>query len=385
MKDFQNAISTSPATSGDDGATLTINLTHLKNTYQFFQHQAPSAIVAAVVKADAYGLGIDKVVPSLVDAGCQQFFVAQVSEALACRQHAPDAIIYCFNGYCARDAEIYIDHHIRPCLTSLDHIRQWQNLAQKHGALLPAALYLDTGFHRLGLGDSELTDLLETPSLFEGWELALIMSHLACADRPEHPMNAAQLERFRDACQALPQAPRSLANSAGILLGDAFHGDIVRCGIGLYGGAPREGGSAQKPVVTIEAHILQIRDISAGDTVGYGADYVATREQKIAIVAAGYADGYLRQAGQGTPPFAYAHILGHPVPVIGRISMDLLAVDITDLPAELGDKIKPNSADGPKVELVGANSRIDDVAKASGTIAYELLTHIGNRYKRHYI
>ncbi len=345
-----------------------------------------------MVKANAYGLGIEEVVPALTAAGCTQFFVAQLQEALACRAKAPDSLIYCFNGYIETDAEIYRTHQIRPCLTSLAQVTQWQKFSSRQDTPLAAALYIDTGFNRLGLNDADLAEIAQNPALFDGWDLALIMSHLACGDRPDHPMNAAQREQFKSACAQLPKAPQSLANSAGILLGDAYHGDVVRCGIGLYGGAPADRNTAQNPVISVEGHILQLRDISAGDSVGYGADYIASHDQRIAIVAAGYADGYLRRAGRGTPPFAQAHIDGHPVPIIGRVSMDLLAIDITHLPDALAAKIAPAAEassqparDCPLVELIGPHSRIDDVAAAAGTISYELLTRIGNRYKRHYI
>ncbi len=384
MTDSPSAISTSSAASGYDGARLTINLKNLQSNYQFFQAHAPSAEVAAVVKANAYGLGLEVIVPALTEIGCNTFFVAQMSEALLCRSLAPMSTIYCFNGYSVTDAQLYVAQAIRPCLISIQQVRAWQELSRAHGKALSAALHIDTGFNRLGVDEAELTDLCDTPALFRDWTMSLIMSHLACADRPDHPMNAAQCERFHSACARLPKAPTSLANSAGTLLGSAYHGDLVRCGIGLYGGAPAGPGTALEPVICVEGRILQIRSISAGETVGYGADYVAEHDQDIAIVAAGYADGYLRSAGGGAPPFTQAHILGHPVSIIGRISMDLLAVDLSHVPHDILQAIQNLDASSPMVELIGPNSRIDDIAQSAGTIAYELLTRLGNRYKRHY-
>lgn len=376
MTNSQRDISTDiSALSGEDSVRLTINLSALKENFRAMQAKSPSAITSAVVKANAYGLGIAQVVPALLSVGCEVFFVATLAEALTCRTHAPDAHIYCFNGYNSKDDEAYRSYRVRPCLSSLAQIADWQKACAKNGNAA-AAVHIDTGFNRLGLDGRDLMSLHETPALFDGWQLSLIMSHLACADIAEHPMNAAQLERFRDALLFLPKAPASLANSGGVWLGPDYHFDLTRCGISLYGGAPQTSDTALTTVVTAHAHILQCRDITAGESIGYGAQFVAERDMRIAIISVGYADGFLRAAGRSAPPFTHVYLHDFPAPIIGRVSMDMLAIDISEL---------PHITCGNEVEFIGANAKIDDLAKGAGTIAYELLTRLGNRYKRVYV
>ncbi len=377
MKKSPSDISTDLASvSGRDSARLTIDLAALQNNFRTMREKSGSAQTAAVVKSNAYGIGLAQAVPALRAAGCEVFFVATLAEALQCRQLADDAKIICFNGYSKDDDAIYRRHSIWPCLTSLEHVKDWQTACQKHGAA-PAVLHLDTGFNRLGLDQVELESLIASPEVFTGWELGLIMSHLACADTPDHPMNKAQLERFRDALARLPKAPASLANSGGIWLGSGYHFDLTRCGISLYGAAAQDTATALETVVKVFAHIVQLRNIVAGDTVGYGAGFTASRGMRIGIISAGYADGINRAAGRANPPFGKVHIAGQTVDIIGRISMDLMAVDLTDHPH--------NIELGQEVEIIGPNAPIDALAKAANTIAYELLTKLGSRYKRNYV
>lgn len=377
MKKSLSDISTDiMALSGRDSARLVINCAALKNNFSMMRDKSGNAETAAVVKSNAYGIGLEHAVAALLDAGCKVFFVATLGEALQCRHYAPAARIICFNGYSADDDAFYRRHKIEPCLTQLAHIKAWQTACATAGAA-PAVLHIDTGFNRLGLDPSELESLLQDQNLFSGWELSLIMSHLACADVPDHPMNKAQLERFRDALARLPKAPASLANSGGIWLGAPYHFDLTRCGISLYGAAAQDAATALDTVVEVFAHIVQIREISAGETIGYGASFTASHNMRIGIVSAGYADGINRAAGHSHPPFGRVYVGDQPAEIIGRISMDLMAIDLTNHASDI--------APGQSVEIMGKNASIDALANSANTIAYELLTKLGNRYKRSYI
>lgn len=359
-----------------DSAELHINLTALQDNYNRLAAMAAGAQTAAVVKADGYGLGLAETATALSQSGCSVFFVAQTNEALALRALLPEATIYVLNGLPEGAAADFTAHGLRPCLISMAQIAQWQAHCQATKAH-PACLFIDSGFNRLGLGETDIADLAGSPGLFEGWELALIASHLACADTPEHPMNAAQLERFRHALTQLPAAPASLANSGGIMLGTAYHFDMVRPGIMLYGGAATaRAEDALAPVATLRAPLLQIRALSPGDAVGYGASFTASSDMQIGILSLGYGDGLGRHFGNLSPAKARFMLNGHAVPLIGRISMDSLAVDLTDCP------LAPQAGD--LVEIFGPNNRIDDVATQGNTIAYELLTSLGKRYNRSY-
>lgn len=359
-----------------DSAELHINLAALKDNYDRLAREAAGAQCAAVVKADGYGLGLEKVATALSAQGCTTFFVAQTAEAMALRSLLPDAVIYVLNGLPDGAAADFAAHHLRPCLISLEQVAQWQAHCQATSSA-PACLFVDTGFNRLGLSEMDVADLADSPALFEGWELSLIASHLACADTQEHPMNAAQLERFRHALAQLPDAPASLANSGGIMLGAAYHFDMVRPGIMLYGGAATaRAEDALAPVAALRAPILQIRDLSAGDTVGYGASFTAASDMQIGILSLGYGDGLGRHFGNLSPSKARFMVNGHAVSLLGRISMDSLAVDLSNCP------IAPMAGD--LVEIFGPNNLIDDVAMQGNTIAYELLTSLGTRYNRSY-
>ena len=351
-----------------DGALLRIDLAALAANYRDMAEKSAPAACAAVVKADAYGLGLEPVVRCLLDAGCTQFCVAQLGEGVRLRAVAPEAEIYVLNGLIVGAAAHYAEHALRPCLATPEQIADWMATAAEH----PAAVQIDTGFTRLGLTAEDLADLdLD-------WTPCLVMSHLACADTPDHPMNRAQLERFHDARARFPDVPASLANSGGVLMGKEYLFDMTRVGIGLYGGAPTgDPDDALRPVAHLEAHIVQIHPLGLGDSIGYGARFAASEDMRIGIVAAGYGDGLPRGMGRATPPFVHIAAAGVPVPVIGRMSMDSFAVDLTYAPETLRV--------GDRVELWGAHAAIDTVAQQAGTIAYELLTGLASRYKREYV
>ncbi len=357
-----------------DRAALTANWRRLAR-------RAAPAACAAVVKADAYGLGLDVAVPALADTGCSVFFVATLEEAIRVRACAADADIYVLDGLVG-PTDAYRRHRLRPILGNRDELDEWIGVRRhggaKDGYALPAGLHVDTGMNRLGLSLAEFDGLISAGSLAaiaEAAGLCLLMSHLACADTPDHPLNAAQLSRFsklRDRCPALPG---SLANSAGIFLDRATHHDLVRPGIALYGGASHPD-AAMQPVVTALARILQVRTVGAGETVGYGGELTLRRDSRIAILGAGYADGYLRAAGSGDRrPGAGVAIDGHVAPLAGRVSMDLIAVDVTDLPPGIARR-------GVYAELFGPTIAIDAVADHAGTIGYEMLTRLSNRATR---
>jgi len=366
-----------------DRAVLTIDLAALIANYRWLDKRAGKAETGCVVKANAYGLGLGEIANALLAAGCQTFFVAQAQEGEALRAVTKTATIYILNGLPSGSAAWFAEHNLRPCLSAPAELAEWVAFCAAEKQAHPAALHIDTGFNRLGFREAEVAEIDSdfTP--------ALIMSHLACADMPDHPMNAAQLARFQNALAHFPNVKASLANSAGILLGDTYHFDMVRAGIGLYGGTPysddTQGQQAQKeqqvrahlqPVITLQAPILQIRTIKAGETVGYGASFTADKNMRIAILAIGYGDGYMRQISQA-PPFAQAAYNGTRLPIIGRISMDLLAVDISALPEAQAQR-------GTLLELIGAHIPLDETAKQAGTISYELLTRLGTRARRVY-
>ena len=242
-----------------DCAQVTVDLAALGRNYETMRDKSGMAEAAAVIKADAYGLGMTQIVPKLLAMGCQSFFVALEKEGYAARDLAPDADIYVLNGLPAGAARNFAEAGLRPCLISLEQIAEWQNYCRAHGAH-PACVFVDTGFNRLGLDEAEVQTLAGDPSLFEDWTLTLVASHLACADDTEHPMNRAQLEKFRFARDLLPDAPASLANSGGVLLGPDYCFDMTRIGISLYGGSPHgTDETALESVVTLHAPVLQTR------------------------------------------------------------------------------------------------------------------------------
>ena len=356
------------------GAVLIVDLAAIVANYRLLAREAAAAEVAAVVKADAYGLGAARVAPALAAAGCATFFVALASEGAVLRASLPAATIAVFNGPDDETIGLYRAHGLTPVLNSPRQVALWQ----ARGGGQAAMLHVDTGMARLGLSSAEVSALAAAPGQPGGLTLTHVMSHLAWAEDPAQPLNAVQLERFRAARATLAPVggavKASLANSSGIFLGADYHFDLVRPGAALYGIAPRPGGTNPlSQVVHFHARILQVLDVDSPMTVGYGAAHRVVRRGRIATVAAGYADGYLRSlSNQG-----HAFVGELRVPVVGRVSMDLTTLDVTDVPAE-------HARPGTMVELIGPRARTDAVAAAAGTIGYELLTRLGPRCERVY-
>lgn len=360
-----------------DTALLTIDLGAVVANWRRLAALAPNAECAAVVKADAYGLGAAHVGPALFNAGCRRFFVAHAEEALALRQVLPKAIIHCLHGVAEGAETAFVAASVVPVLSTPQQIRRWQEEARYQGRLLPAALQADSGMNRLGLQAKEVDALLADPGGLEGLGLDFVMTHMACADEPAHPLNEAQRQHFLALRQRFPGLKGSLANSAGIFLGPDYHHDILRPGIALYGASPAPGIAMQE-VVRLEATILQLRDVDSPRTVGYGAAYRVEKPSRIATLAVGYADGFLRALSNS----GWAAIKGLEgdvrVPLVGRVSMDMITLDVSAVPAEY---CQP----GMRATLLGGAVPLDEQAGHANTIAYELLTDLGRRYQRVYV
>jgi alanine racemase len=361
-------------------AVLTIDLDALLANYRRLRELASPAECAAVVKADAYGLGLSHTAPALARAGCKTFFVATLGEAKALRKLLPDATIYVFGGLMPGTAELFRKHALRPVLNSAEEIKEWAAFSAAKGERLPGAVHIDSGMNRLGLSAGEVDQVASARDLWSAFTLTLVMSHLACADEPEHPKSEAQRKDFDRLRARLPKALASLANSAGILLGRAYAYDLVRPGIALYGGKPRrQGQNPFLPVVHLKGRILQVRKASAGETIGYGATHTLERTSRIAVVSVGYADGFFRSLSSKAGEQGLAVYIGaHAAPILGRVSMDLITIDVTDVPERLSRR-------GEWVELIGPNVPAQELAHHAGTIDYEVLTNLGRRAFRRYI
>lgn len=362
----------------DAGAILTVDLSAIADNWRTLAALAAPAECAAVVKANAYGLGIDRVAPALWRAGARTFFVAHLKEALHLRTLLPGATIYALNGLLPGTSAIFAGHAIRPVLGSVPEIAEWSDYCRDHGVNLPAAIHVDTGMHRLGISLEEAVRLSETYRMMV-FTPSLIMSHLACADTPGHVLTARQHLVFADVARRFPKVKASLANSAGTLMGRDFRFDLVRPGIFLYGGVAISGVPPLRAVVRLEARVIQVSTAPAGETVGYGATQRLTRESRLATVHVGYADGFFRAAGSTDGHRgAEAVLAGQRCPLVGRISMDLATLDITDLPEDA-------VARGDKAVFLGEGITVDELAAKAGTIGYEVLTSLGGRYQRRYI
>ena len=361
------------------GATgiLTVDLGAIVANWRKLEKKSVPAECAAVVKADAYGCGIAPVTRALAKAGCRTFFVATHDEARAARDAAPDAAIYVLDGFLG-EGDTLAACNARPVISDFSELAEWEAFRQVSGWRGEAALHIDTGMNRLGLSIADAAKLL---ARFKAGDhgLSLVISHLACAENVSHPMNARQLGSFREMAGRFSGLVASLANSSGIYLGSAFGFDMVRPGAALYGVNPTpEADNPMQPVVDLKARILQLRNVERGDSVGYGATWTARRPTRLAIIAAGYADGYFRSAGaRDGARGADVVIAGKRCPVAGRISMDLSAIDITDLPANAVKR-------GDTATLIGDGITVDELAHHFGTIGYEVLTSLGRRYARAY-
>ena len=368
-------ISRQQAAGGASGH-LTIDLGALRDNYLTLAAMAPASQTAAVVKADAYGLGADIVSQTLFEAGCRNFFVAHIDEALALKLRlSAEARIFVLNGLQPGNETSCAAMAVTPVLNSLEQIAQWSGHARKLGKMLTAAVQIDTGMCRLGLSPEELEILSAQQQLLDGIEITFVMSHLACADEPDHVSNAAQLAVMRKAATAFPETPVCFSNSGGIFLGIDYHNALLRPGIALYGGAPSAAGpNPMKPVVRLDLAVIQTRTVPAGSLVGYGGSFTASGPTRLATIAAGYADGLPRSlSNRGA-----AWYNGVRLPIAGRVSMDSIILDISALP-------EGTLTQGSLVQMIGPDQTLEDIAEDAGTIAYEILTGLGRRYRRSYI
>jgi alanine racemase len=353
---------------------LVVDLGALAANYATLQRLQPQARVAGVVKADAYGLGAREVATTLYKAGARDFFVAHLVEALDLRRILPrEASLYVLNGLAPGAEAIAADAGIVPVLNGLDQVLRWSAECTLRGQRLAAAVQVDSGMTRLGLARAEVDILTADPGILAAIDVVLVMSHLACADEPNSPANAAQFAEFCALTERLPPAPRALGNSGAAFL-NGFGFDLIRPGLALYGVHPvSDKGSPLKPVVTLRAPVVQLRDVPAGVGVGYGLTHTTEGVRRLATVAVGYADGWPRAlSNRGAMVFD-----GVRLPIVGRVSMDSTIIDVTALP---DGALKP----GDMVELVGPHQSLPDVARDAGTIPYEILTGLGHRFARRY-
>jgi alanine racemase len=363
------------------GGLLHVDLDALAANWRSLRDRAGGAEAAAVVKADAYGTGIEQAVPALLRAGCRTFFVAHVSEAIRTRAAAAEATIYVLNGFPTGTGPTYARFDLRPVLGSSEEIADWAAFCRAENVKHKAALHVDTGMNRLGLTVEEGL-ALGSRDLLRDFEPALLMSHFVSAEESDNPLNRRQIEAFRAVRQALPGIPASLANSSGIFLGEKPHFDLVRPGYALYGGNPTpDRDNPMRPVVGLEGRIVQLRWVEPDQTVGYNGRWTALDRRRIATVSVGYADGYPRAASargnnSETVLAGRALVGGVPCPFAGNVSMDLLAVDVTE--------VAENVRRGDTVTLIGEDLGVDEVGRRAGTIGYEILTNLGRRYARAY-
>lgn len=360
----------------ESGALLTIDLGAIADNWRALKARVGRADCAAVVKADAYGLGTAQVGPALAAAGCRHFFVAHLAEAVALRPLLPaQATVFVLHG-APPGAEAECEAQgIVPVLNSRPQVAAWRALAARLDRRLPAVLQVDSGMSRLGLSGAELDALAGDAGSFAGIDLRCVMSHLACAEEQGHPGNPMQREAFIAARRRLPAAPASFANSSGIFLGPDYHFDLARPGAALYGVAPVAGApNPMRPVVRLQAKVMQVRQVEAGTGVGYGFSWRAPAAARIATVSVGYADGWLRsQSNRGAAWFG-----GIELPLVGKVSMDTITLDASALPE---GALQP----GALVDLIDERHGVDAVAARAGTIGYEVLTSLGRRYQRQYV
>jgi alanine racemase len=351
---------------------LTIDLDAVTSNWHFLNDSVKGkSKCAAVVKANAYGLGVQHVAPALFRAGCKTFFVATLDEGIVLRSVAPTVEIFVLSGPVSGASHDFVEANLIPVLNSVEQAELWQGHTRIVGRRLPAALHVDTGMNRLGFAVHDLS----RPSLLDGITPLLGMTHLACAEEKDNPINKRQLERFKQAFGSLKIPRLSLAASSGIFLGPNYHFDLVRPGAALYGVNPvPHTPNPLRQTVRLQARLLQIRDVDTPMTVGYGATHSVKTKGRIATASAGYADGYFRSLGG----HGFGVINGVNVPAVGRVSMDLITFDISALPI---DAVKP----GDMIDLIGPGNDIDALAAQAGTIGYEILTQLSHRAVRTYV
>lgn len=363
------------------GAILTIDLAALKANWRTLAAQAPTAECAAVVKASAYGIDDGHAARALSAAGCKTFFVASIDEGIRLRavlgseRLGSESAVHILNGLMNGAERDFSEHNLIPVLNSLDEIDAWHAFCTGAGKALACDVHIDTGMSRLGLPHDELRKLLEDDNRLSHLNLDILISHLAISEDPDEPMNMAQVAIFELTRDLLNPPRASLSNSSGIFLGEEFHYDVVRPGVALYGVNPTPGKpNPMAQVVRLQGKILQVRTIDTPQTVGYGATYRAQGATRVATVSVGYADGYHRSASNR----GMTYIGDHPAPLVGRVSMDLITVDVSNVPEAL---CRP----GMLADLIGPHNPVDDVAERAGTIGYEVLTNLGARYHRVYV
>lgn len=356
------------------GAVLTIDLGAVRENYRRLKARLGSTRAAAVVKADGYGLGAARVARALTAEGCDTFFVALAGEGIELRAALGSGpTVYVLNGLPPGAEAQAAAAGLVPVLNSAGQIAAWREAARRLGRKLPAAVQVDSGMSRLGMAPAEVEAVAADPTAFEGIDVRLVMSHLACADEPRHPANEAQRLTFEALRAKLPAAPAALANSSGIFLGKPYHYDLARPGAALYGVNPTPGhDNPMLPVVRLQAKVIQTRLLGAGAGVGYGHSYSAPGSLRAATLSLGYADGWHRRGA------AAAFLDGVRLPFIGRVSMDSIIVDISALP-------EGRLREGDLVELIGAAQDVDAVAALTDTIGYEVLTSLGHRFHRRYL
>jgi alanine racemase len=367
-----------PSREAEAGGVLTIDLAAVEANWKKLSSTTVPVECAAVVKADAYGCGLEPVTRKLIKAGCRTFFVADVAEGRHVRDLAPNATIYVLNGLMPGTAQAFADSRLRPVINSTTELAEWDAFVSMKNWRGGAALHVDTGMNRLGVTIDEAVAI--APRIqSENHGFMLLMSHLACAETPDHPMNDRQIRLFREIRILYRGVSSSLANSSGIFLGGTLYCDLVRPGVALYGGNPTPGKpNPMRPVIELKGRIIQVRSVNKGETVGYNAGWTAARPARIAVVALGYADGFLRSAAASKgKPAGEIIVGGKRCPIVGRVSMDLLALDVTELPAGAVRR-------GDFATLLGDGMSVDDLAAAMGTIGYEVLTNLGRRYHRIY-
>lgn len=355
------------------GAVLTVYLDAIRENYRLLRERLDGAECGAVVKADGYGIGAAEVVSALREEGCRSFFVAHAAEGIWLRQAlGAKSDIYVLNGVHPGAEDDCAEAGLIAVANSAAQLAAWQGTARRLGKSLPVAVQVDTGMSRLGMSPADVENVAADTGAFDGLELRLVMSHLACADEPDNPANEAQRKVFDELRRKLPSAPASLANSSGIFLGSDFRYDLARPGAALYGVNPTPGkANPMHQAVRLDAKVIQTRALEPDIGVGYGHSFRTTGPLRAATIALGYADGWPRRAA------AAAFFKGKRLPFVGRVSMDSIVLDISAL--------KPDELEaGGLVELIGDNQTIDDIALLSGTIGYEILTGLGRRFHRRY-
>ncbi len=357
-------------------ATLTVDLGAVRSNYRKLRSEAAGAETAGVVKANGYGLGAREVSEALSLEGCSTFYVARIEEGIGVRREQPNATIYVFDGVLPRTEDELDEFELTPVINSIEQLERWNSYGRKVQKQLPCSVHIDTGMRRLGLPELEVSALIESLSGFDAILITQIISHLASADVANSDQSVEQLSRFTEVRRHLPMGQASLANSAGIYLGAEYRFDLVRPGIALYGGKPlpeHQQINPMKNVATLEAPIVQLRRAEPGETVGYGASYKVEQPATVATIPVGYADGFLRSSSSR----GAVAVAGQLAPIIGRVSMDLITVDVSEIPA---DQLYP----GAPVELLGDQCRVDDVAAVAGSIPHEFLTNLGHRFRLEY-